>query len=170
MLNPGGPGGSGVDYVVGIGQELYTPEVRARFDLVGFDPRGIARSTPLNCFGTPKQFGPAFAPFAFPVIAAEEAVKAGADRYLTDACERRGTRLYDHMSTANLARDMDLLRAALGDEKLSFAGISYGSYIGVTTRTSFPTASAPSWWTGYSTRSPGRPAARASHSCRRARA
>ena len=139
LLNPGGPGGSGVDYVLGIGQELYTPQVRARFDLVGFDPRGIARSTPLRCFGTPKQWGPAFPPNAFPLTAAEEAAQAGADRYLANACEQRGTRLYDHMSTASVARDMDLLRAALGDDKLSFAGVSYGSYLGVTYANLFPT-------------------------------
>ena len=59
FLNPGGPGGSGVDYTVFAGPDLYTPEVRARFDLVGFDPRGIARSTALRCFGSPRQWGPA---------------------------------------------------------------------------------------------------------------
>src|SRR4051794_28634682 len=52
LLNPGGPGGSGIDYVVEAGPILYTPEVHARFDLVGFDPRGVARSAPLRCFGT----------------------------------------------------------------------------------------------------------------------
>ena len=66
FLNPGGPGGSGVDYTVFAGPELYTPEVRARFDLVGFDPRGIARSTALRCFGNPRQWEPAFTPFAVP--------------------------------------------------------------------------------------------------------
>src|SRR5689334_12010679 len=67
LLNPGGPGGSGIDYVVFAGPELYTPEVRARFDLVGFDPRGIARSTALRCFGTANQAVSVFAPFPFPM-------------------------------------------------------------------------------------------------------
>jgi pimeloyl-ACP methyl ester carboxylesterase len=71
LLNPGGPGGSGVDFTVFAGPSLYTPEVRARFDLVGFDPRGIARSTALRCFGNPKQWDPAFTSFAFPLTAEE---------------------------------------------------------------------------------------------------
>ncbi len=138
FLNPGGPGGSGVDFVLGVGQSLYTPEVRARFDLVGFDPRGIMRSSGLRCFGTPKQWGPAGTPFAFPTTPAEEAVRARADGYIAGACERRGTRVVDHMSTANVARDMDVLRGAVGDDKLSYAGFSYGSYLGVTYANLFP--------------------------------
>ena len=57
FLNPGGPGGSGVDFVLGAGPFLYTDEVRARFDLVGFDPRGIMRSSPLRCFDSPEEWG-----------------------------------------------------------------------------------------------------------------
>ena len=71
FLNPGGPGGSGVDYTVFAGPDLYTPEVRARFDLVGFDPRGIARSTALRCFGSPRQWEPAFQNVAFPLTPGE---------------------------------------------------------------------------------------------------
>ena len=52
FFNPGGPGGSGVDFLQGLGRDLYSDEVRARFDLVSFDPRGVARSTPLQCFDT----------------------------------------------------------------------------------------------------------------------
>ena len=138
FLNPGGPGGSGVDLVVGAGQTLYTPQIRARFDLVGFDPRGIMRSSGLRCLGSPKQAGRAFTPFFFPVTPDEEALRAEADRYLHHACEQRGTRIVDHMSTANVARDMDVLRQAVGDDKLSFAGVSYGSYVGVTYANMFP--------------------------------
>ncbi|MGH2944041.1 MAG: alpha/beta hydrolase, partial [Solirubrobacteraceae bacterium] len=138
FLNPGGPGGSGVDFVVGSGQELFTPEVRARFDLVGFDPRGVMRSAGLRCFGTPKQWGQAFAPFAFPTTPDEEARTAQADRYLHYACQTRGTRVVDHMSTANVARDMDVLRQEVGDDRLTFAGYSYGSYLGVTYANLFP--------------------------------
>src|SRR6476646_8961676 len=90
FLNPGGPGGSGVDFVHFAGPDLYTDEVRARFDLVGFDPRGVARSTGLRCFGTQRQWDPAFAPFAFPTTPDEELQWEAADRYLTDACVRRG--------------------------------------------------------------------------------
>src|SRR5689334_11777519 len=132
LLNPGGPGGSGVDYTVFAGPELYTPEVRARFDLVGFDPRGIARSTALRCFGTTNQAVSVFAPFPFPMTRDELSQWIAADGRLVSACDQRGGRIADHMATADVARDMDSLRAALGDAKLTYAGVSYGSYLGVT--------------------------------------
>ncbi|HEX8156738.1 MAG TPA: alpha/beta fold hydrolase, partial [Solirubrobacteraceae bacterium] len=138
FLNPGGPGASGVDYVVGAGPFLYTPEVRARFDLVGFDPRGIARSDGLRCFGTPKQWGVLLPPFAFPTTPDEERLKATIDRSLIGACSKHARSIIDHMSTANVARDLDVLRGAVGDEKLSYAGLSYGSYLGVTYANLFP--------------------------------
>ena len=71
FLNPGGPGGSGVDFVLGAGPFLSTDESRARFDLVGFDPRGFMRSTPLRCFDSPEEWPP-FPPIAFPLARAEE--------------------------------------------------------------------------------------------------
>src|SRR6476659_9606801 len=86
FLNPGGPGGSGIDFVLFAGPFLYNDSVRAHFDLVGFDPRGIARSTALRCFGTPKQWGPFFTPFAFPTTAAEEQQWMNADLYLDANC------------------------------------------------------------------------------------
>jgi pimeloyl-ACP methyl ester carboxylesterase len=137
FLNPGGPGGSGVDFALFAGPILFT-EVRARFDIVGFDPRGIARSTALRCFGTPRQWDPYFAPFAFPLTPEEEAAWETADRYLDDACDQRASRIMDHMSTADVARDLDLLRQAVGDEQLNYAGYSYGSYLGVTYANLFP--------------------------------
>ena len=138
LVNPGGPGGSGVEFVLGIGQELFTPEVRARFDVVGFDPRGVMASAGLRCFGTPKQLGRQPLPFAFPITPAEEVVQAALNGKIDHACQARGSRILDHMSTANVARDMDVIRRAAGDDKLSFAGYSYGSYLGVTYANMFP--------------------------------
>jgi pimeloyl-ACP methyl ester carboxylesterase len=138
FLNPGGPGGSGVDFTLFAGPFLYTDEVRARFDLVGFDPRGTNRSTALRCFGTPKQWDPYFTPFAFPSTPEEEQVWIAADHYLDDACDRRGGRIADHMATANVARDLDVLRRAVGDDKLTYAGVSYGTFLGVTYANLFP--------------------------------
>src|SRR4051795_10734932 len=89
LLNPGGPGGSGVDYTVFAGPELYTPEVRARFDLVGFDPRGIARSTPLRCFDSVEQWPP-FPAAPFPLTRAQEREPIAFDRALDRACATRG--------------------------------------------------------------------------------
>lgn len=138
FLNPGGPGGSGVDFVLGAGPFIYSEEVRARFDIVGFDPRGISRSTALRCFGNPRQWTPYFTPFAFPMTREEEAWYISADLYLVDACDQRGGKIMDYMATANVARDLDVLRQAVGDEKLTYAGFSYGTYLGVTYANLFP--------------------------------
>jgi pimeloyl-ACP methyl ester carboxylesterase len=136
LVNPGGPGGSGVDLVL-FGAEFIPQEIRARFDIVGFDPRGIARSTPVRCFGTPRQWEPAFWA-ELPLTPAAVDVVAAADRYLAEACDQRAGSVIDHMSTAEVARDMDLLRAALGEEQLNFLGYSYGSMLGTTYANLFP--------------------------------
>ena len=140
FLNPGGPGGSGVGFVQAVGRFLYSDKVRARYDLVGFDPRGIAGSRPIECFET---YDDAFAvldlaPFAFPVTRAEERMWIESDRVYAYACAAMAGRIMDHMSTANVARDMDLLRRAVGDEMMTFAGYSYGSYVGSTYANMFP--------------------------------
>ena len=131
FLNPGGPGGSGVDFVRGVAKSLPL-ELRARFDLVGFDPRGVGRSTPLRCFATFDEAIAVAPPIAFPVTAEEETLWRDSDLALAAACADRGGVIQDHMSTANAARDMDLLRQAVGDEQLNYLGLSYGSYLGVT--------------------------------------
>lgn len=138
FLNPGGPGGSGVDYTVFAGPFLYTPEVRAKFDLVGFDPRGIIRSSAFRCFGTDKQWTPYFTPFSFPSNPTEEQIWMQADLYLDANCAQRGGKIAEHMSTANVARDLDVLRQAVGDAKLTYAGVSYGTMIGQTYANMFP--------------------------------
>lgn len=138
FVNPGGPGGSGVDMVVFGGPFLFTDDVRARFDLVGFDPRGIIRSSAFRCFGNDKQWEPFFTPLAFPSTPAEEEAWKAADRYLDGACAQRGARIGEHMATANVARDLDMLRQAVGDEALTYVGYSYGSFLGVTYANLFP--------------------------------
>jgi pimeloyl-ACP methyl ester carboxylesterase len=138
FLNPGGPGGSGVDFTLFAGPSLYSARVRARFDLVGFDPRGTNRSTALRCFGNQKQWAPYNTSLAFPSTPEEEQVWDAADHYLDAACDQRGGRIADHMATADVARDLDVLRQAVGDNKLTYAGYSYGSFLGVTYANMFP--------------------------------
>jgi pimeloyl-ACP methyl ester carboxylesterase len=141
FLNPGGPGGSGVDFALFFGpdvESIWGPQVRARFDIVGFDPRGIGRSTAIKCFGNEKQAERVFPPFAFPLTAAEVAIVARGDGLLADQCAQRGNKISTHMSTANVARDLDLLRQAVGDQQLNYAGFSYGTYLGVTYANLFP--------------------------------
>jgi pimeloyl-ACP methyl ester carboxylesterase len=137
FLNPGGPGGSGVDIVLGIGPFL-PPELTQKFDLVGFDPRGILRSTPLLCFDSLEEAVAVYPPFPFPVSRAEEALQKNSDYALADACATRGGDIRDHMSTADVARDMDLLRGKVGDNKLTYLGFSYGSYLGQVYANMFP--------------------------------
>jgi pimeloyl-ACP methyl ester carboxylesterase len=137
FFNPGGPGGSGVEFLLVRGLTSFAA-LRERFDLVGFDPRGIARSTALRCFGSSQQWDPYFTPFAYPSTPEEESEWITSDRYFTAACAQRGSRIIDHMSTANVARDLDLMRQAVGDQKLNFVGYSYGSYLGLTYANLFP--------------------------------
>ena len=138
FLNPGGPGGSGVDFVLGAGPFLFSDSVRARFDLIGFDPRGIIASDPLLCFRTLDEAFSVVPPFAFPMTDQDEALVEQLDGKLNRACQGHGGRIVDHMATADVARDLDLLRQAVGDSQLSYAGYSYGSFLGVTYANMFP--------------------------------
>lgn len=132
--NPGGPGGSGIQFVLGFGPALPTffgTEVAERFDFVGFDPRGIGQSTPVRCFSTVED-AVSLAPAVFPPRTwPEERALRRADRALAAACRSYpGARaIGKHVSTANVARDMDAIRASMGDEQLNFIGLSYGTYI-----------------------------------------
>lgn len=143
FLNPGGPGGSGVDFALFFGPfaglEL-RPEVRGQFDIVGFDPRGVGRSSAVKCFGNERQAEQAFAPAAYPLTADEVEAQIAADGVLAETCDRGARRPSENMSTANVARDMDLLRRALGDDGLNYLGLSYGSYLGTVYANLFPDA------------------------------
>ncbi len=138
FINPGGPGGSGVDAVGQLGPILFSAKVRARFDLVGFDPRGIGRSNPLLCFNSFPDSTRVVPPFPFPATDTEENLVERLDMNFARACDARGRPILDHMATADVARDMDLLRAAVGDETLNYVGYSYGSFLGTTYANLFP--------------------------------
>ena len=155
LINPGGPGGSGVDFVRDLAKFLPL-ELRARFDIVGFDPRGDHAQHPAALLRhlRPRRYA-VLPPFPFPVTPAEEQVQRAADQALAAACARHGGAILAHMSTADAARDMDFLRAALGDRKLNYLGFSYGSMLGQTYANLFPDRSEPWSSTGSSTRSPG---------------
>jgi pimeloyl-ACP methyl ester carboxylesterase len=139
FLLPGGPGGSGMEIILG-GQAdaIYTPAVRDRFDIVSFDPRGIAGSTGVRCFGTNQAAAASRPSFEFPYTPAQERQWYAADRVLSRACVQRAGAIIDHMSTANVARDLDVLRRAVGDRQLTYGGYSYGSFVGQTYANLFP--------------------------------
>jgi pimeloyl-ACP methyl ester carboxylesterase len=138
FLNPGGPGGSGFDFALGVAPYLYGGAAHERFDIIGFDPRGIIRSNPVRCFQSRRDWGPAFTPFAFPYNRRMERVWRQADLYVVGACERRAHAIIDHMATADVARDLDRMRVAVGDEGLTYMGVSYGSFLGQTYANMFP--------------------------------
>lgn len=143
MFNPGGPGGSGINFILGFGPAapfFLGADVPARFDLVGFDPRGIGQSTPVRCFDTEEEAASVFPPVAFPLNRIEERLFRRADTALALACRRYdgARRIGRHVSTANVARDMDLIRASMGDESTNFLGLSYGTFVAATYANLFP--------------------------------
>jgi pimeloyl-ACP methyl ester carboxylesterase len=137
FVNPGGPGGSGVDFVR-FARELYSASVRARFDIVGFDPRFIGGSRPLATCASDQEYLGLYQDLpVFPITRAQEQRAHRANQQYTALCARRSPFLA-YASTANVARDLDLLRAAVGDRKLSYVGYSYGCILGQTYAALFP--------------------------------
>ncbi len=134
FVNPGGPGGASRDFVQAAAF-LLGPTVRARFDIVGVDPRGVGASTPARCTFAKR---PSFPRFAFPYNQQQTRRVLAFDARLRGACDRNGNAILNHMTTADTARDMNLIRRAVGDAKLSYYGISYGSYLGASYAAMFP--------------------------------
>lgn len=139
VVNPGGPGGSGVQYALGARSE-FPAAVLARFDIVGFDPRGVASSTNVKCFKTVKDQTAVLNNMnvAFPWGKTEEQKYVGAAKQFGKACSTTGKPLSGSMSTAEVVRDMDVLRRAVGDKKLTYLGFSYGTAIGQYYANMFP--------------------------------
>ncbi|MFI8824535.1 alpha/beta hydrolase [Streptomyces sp. NPDC053431] len=137
LVNPGGPGGSSVGYLQGYAGIGYPAPVRARYDIVGVDPRGVARSAPVECLTGP-QMDTFTQVDVTPDSAAEKKVLEAAYRDFAGACEKRSGKVLPHVSTVEAARDMDIVRAALGDKKLTYVGASYGTFLGATYAELFP--------------------------------
>ncbi|MBA2947686.1 alpha/beta hydrolase [Streptomyces himalayensis] len=136
VFNPGGPGASGMYFPMAGGMPEWQ-RIAAAYDLVGYAPRGVGRSAPLSC-QDPEQF--VQAPTQAPTRPSESYKKqriAEAKAYAQGCARRAGTALR-HYTTLNNARDLDVLRAALGERKLTFVGASYGTYIGAVHTTLFP--------------------------------
>jgi pimeloyl-ACP methyl ester carboxylesterase len=138
FLNPGGPGGSGVRFARFAAPYLYGGTIQSRFDIVGFDPRGIERSKPLHCFDSPSDWRHLLPRFTYPITPAQEERYRDADLLLSSACRAHGGAIMDHMATADVVRDLDRLRQAVGDSGLNYMGVSYGSFLGVSYANMFP--------------------------------
>src|SRR5215213_1055454 len=139
FVNPGGPGGSGVD-MASAAPFFLSESVLDRFDVVGFDPRGTNSSDRVRCFRNNAAQSRALPGFevAFPVTKREERAQITSARNLGRGCSTTGRPLTASMSTAEVARDLDVLRRAVGDRKLSYLGFSYGTYLGQVYANLFP--------------------------------
>ena len=137
VVNPGGPGGSGVQYALGARSEI-SAAVRARFDVVGFDPRGVGGSMPVVHCLSDAELDRFFATSDTPGNTAQRAAVVSESKLFARGCEKQSGALLPYVGTANAARDMDVLRAALGDAKLTYLGKSYGTYLGTWYAQLFP--------------------------------
>ncbi|MEV4704260.1 alpha/beta fold hydrolase [Actinoplanes sp. NPDC049316] len=139
FVNPGGPGASATSFAL-MSPMVLSDSLLRRFDIVGMDPRGIGASDPVSCFTDPGRQAAALKGMnvAFPVGAKETAAYLRSARKLATGCSTTGRSLAGAMSTAEVARDMDVMRRAVGDKKLSYLGFSYGTALGQYYAAMFP--------------------------------
>ncbi|MGQ0624207.1 MAG: alpha/beta hydrolase [Sporichthyaceae bacterium] len=137
VLNPGGPGGSGLDFLRQAAQSSISASVRERYDLVSFDPRGVGESSAVDCVSD-RDLDAYLAGEASPDDEAEIATFDRDAREFAQACGERSGDLLAVVGTPEAARDMDVLRAVLGHDKLDYLGYSYGTYLGATYAELFP--------------------------------
>jgi pimeloyl-ACP methyl ester carboxylesterase len=127
LVDPGGPGGSGIEFVAGSQDAFKT--LATRFDVIGFDPRGMGSSNPVQCLDG-KQMDAYLATDFDPATTEQAVTTLEAVKHYAGSCLTGTGQLLAQVGTANVARDMDVIRGALGDAKLDYLGISYGTYIG----------------------------------------
>jgi pimeloyl-ACP methyl ester carboxylesterase len=160
FVNFGGPGYPAADTVRTAGEALLPPEVLARYDLVGVDPRGTGESEPIRCADSSTEEQQSLTYVSgqeFPTDPAEEAEAAAQAARFAAQCRARNGDLLDHVGTLAFARDLDVLRAALGDARINLLGFSYGTFLGQVVANVFPDRTGaivldsvvdPAWATG----------------------
>ncbi|MGW0821900.1 alpha/beta hydrolase [Streptomyces sp. NPDC002845] len=137
LVNPGGPGGSAIGYLQAYAGIGYPAAVRARYDMVAVDPRGVARSEPVECLTGPRMDAYTQTDIT-PDEPRETTELVDVYKEFAEACGERSAQVLRHVSTVEAARDMDILRAVLGDRKLTYVGASYGTFLGATYAGLFP--------------------------------
>lgn len=139
LMNPGGPGGSGRDWVTEYISSLGTQKLRNSYNIVGFDPRGVGASTAVKCYDTEKT--KTFLYESSPYETGSEADINFTKNLMKDfgaACLKNTGALLGHVDTSSAAKDMDIIRAVLGSKKLNYLGFSYGTQLGITYASFFP--------------------------------
>ena len=137
ITNPGGPGGSGVEFVRDEAQTIFAPQLRASFDIIGFDPRGVGLSNPIECVdgATMDRLN---ALDLVPDSAVELTALADGAKTFDAGCVAHSGPLLPFMSTIDAAKDLEQIRLALGDPKLTYLGFSYGTFLGSTYADLYP--------------------------------
>lgn len=139
LVNRGGPGGTGVEFASSMAFrfEQATPEIRKAYDIVGFDPRGVNQSSGFTCVN-PADWYKAPRPDYVPANLDEEKVHLARAKEYAQGCEKNAGEFLSHLRTTDAVKDMDSIRAALGEKKIGFYGYSYGTYLGAVYGTLFP--------------------------------
>lgn len=138
LENPGGPGGSGIDFVASGGAQVASVELRKRYNVVGFDPRGVQRSAPIKCFNSKDTDHLLYDDFG-PSGSAEELANTRAEmKKFIAACQKNSGKIFGFVDTVSAAKDIDVIRSALGAKKLNYLGFSYGTFLGTTYAALFP--------------------------------
>ena len=136
VLNPGGPGGSGIEYTT-YAEYVISDTLRENFDIVGFDPRGVGQSTPVECLND-EQTEEYIALDGSPDNQTEIDQAQEMAELFGKACSTNSPDTFRFLDTVSATRDIDILRALLGDEKLNWLGKSYGTFLGATYADLFP--------------------------------
>ncbi|QCB95517.1 alpha/beta hydrolase [Arthrobacter sp. PAMC25564] len=137
LVNPGGPGGSGYDFVRDAGTTNISEKVRSNYDVVGFDPRGVKRSAPVTCLTDQERDESRAKTYALDTDAGLEAALAD-NKVIAAKCVEKTGPVLGHIDTGSAAKDLDILRGVLNDTKLNYLGYSYGTLLGSTYASLFP--------------------------------
>ncbi|WP_082492146.1 alpha/beta hydrolase [Leifsonia sp. Root4] len=139
LTNPGGPGSSGVDLILDGLDYAVGADLIENYDVIGFDPRGVGGSTAVSCFDAAGMDAYLYDIPAAPRNTPEwDAERTALDQSFADACEANSGGILPFITTVNSARDMDLIRAVLGDTKLNYLGYSYGTFLGASYANLYP--------------------------------
>ncbi|AZS41483.1 Carboxylesterase B [Microbacterium oxydans] len=139
LTNPGGPGASGVDLILNSLDFAVGADLIENFDVIGFDPRGVGDSTAVTCYDAPQMDDYLYGiPSAARGTAEWEAELLDSHKKFADACDANSGGILPYITTVNAARDMDLIRALLGDKQLNYLGYSYGTFLGATYAKLYP--------------------------------